>query len=97
MPAPVESLLPPIDAACPKCGYAPSTETPACPKCAASLGDLVPAPHHLMQWIGDIDDVLSERPLMLPYFEQREHMQLICRRCSYRWPAAPEDGSKEAS
>ena len=49
------------------------------------------------QGIGAIDDVLSERPLLLPYVEPREHMQLICRRCSYRWPAAPEDGSKEAS
>ncbi len=95
MPAPAAAQLPPLDAACPKCSYKPSAEVPACPKCAASLEGIVPPPHHLMQWIGAIDDFLSERPLLLPYAEPREHMQMICRRCAFRWPAAPEDQNKE--
>lgn len=95
MPAPDATHLPLLDAACPKCGYTPSTEIPSCPQCATSLEQLVPPPNHQMMWVGAVDDYLADRPLVLPYVELREHMQITCRRCAFRWPAAPEDHIKE--
>lgn len=95
MPAPVATPLPPLAAACPKCRYEPSAEIPSCPECSASLAAFVPPPHHQMLWVAAIDDYQAERPLLLPYAENREHMQITCRRCAFCWPAAAADGPKE--
>ena len=90
--------LPPLDAPCPKCEYEPSAIVPKCPECGEDLAGLVPPPAHQMQWVAAANDPLVERPVLLPYSEPSEHMQITCRRCSYSWPAATGSGPrKEAS
>lgn len=97
MSTPVLAALPPQEAACPKCLYQPSSLIPSCPGCGESLEKLVPPPAHQMAWIPAAGDQLADRPSPLPYEEPREHVQITCRRCAYRWPAAVEDGSQEAA
>lgn len=94
------TVLPPlpfIEDGCPKCGYEPCVQVPLCPECGKDLGKLVPPPAHQMVWIPAAGDDLAERPAPLPYREPREHMQITCRRCAYRWPAATEDSTSEAA
>lgn len=97
MTTPVAPNLPPLDAACPKCRYEPSAIVPVCPECGTGLAGLVPPPAHQMQWIAATGDPMVDRPAPLPYPEPREHMQITCRRCAFRWPAATEDSSREAA
>lgn len=97
MSTPVLVALPPLAAACPKCRYQPSDVIPSCPECSTSLAGLVPPLAHQMAWIPAAGDPYSDRPSPLPYQEPREHMQITCRRCAYRWPAAVEDGHQEAA